>query len=468
MKKYIVPVLLLLALLGQSCSNWLDIKPSDRVTEENAFSTLQGFKQALNGIYVELNQNTLYGRTLSCEFIEILAQRYDVSSESINNYDLQQFNYAGAGNQGRIENIWGTAYNLIANTNLILRNCEERRDVLPDDYYKLIKGETLALRGLLHFDLFRLFGPIYEKGASQTSIPYYTEFTLDVNPKLSSEKYMEQVIKDLEDAAELLADDPVITYGPNGDPSDAFKSFRMLRLNYYAVEGLLARAYLWAQENGKALAAAQKVIAVQGTWYPWVKSENVTRDRIFSTEVLFALQNLNRESLFSGLFNGELLSFKEVLIPKDEVIDWNYEEYDYRRISSLHNPVNFGSTTYRVFSKYMGKDSLMYQMLPMIRMSEIYYIAAETVEDQDSALMYMAAVREHRGCDTEWDEWDWNSGKLLLEEYYREFFGEGQLFFFYKRKNMSEMIGSSAGGDNVKVTFNTYSLPIPDGENKYN
>lgn len=465
MKKYIVPVLLMLAFMGQSCSNWLDIKPSDRVTEENAFSTLQGFKQALNGVYVELNQNTLYGRALSCEFIEILAQRYDISSESINNYDLQQFNYAGASNRGRIENIWGAAYNLIANTNLILKNCEERRDVLPDDYYKLIKGETLALRSLLHFDLFRLFGPIYDKEASQAAIPYYTEFTLDVNPKLSAGKFMEQVIQDLEDAAELLADDPIITYGPNGDPSDAFKSFRMLRLNYYAVEGLLARAYLWAQENEKALAAAKKVIAVQETWYPWIKPEDVTRDKIFSTEVLFALQNLNRESLFSGLFNGELLSYKEVLIPKDEVIDWNYEEYDYRRISSLQNPVIYGSSTYRVFSKYMGKDSLMYQMIPMIRMSEVYYIAAETAEDKESATMYITEVLKHRGADTDGEEMD---EYLLRDEYYREFFGEGQLFFFYKRKKKEAIAGSVSGGTDVKVSLSSYTLPIPDGENKYN
>lgn len=451
--------------MEQSCSNWLDIKPSDRVTEENAFSTLQGFKQALNGVYVELNQNALYGRALSCEFIEVLAQRYDISSEAINNYDLQQFDYAGAANRGRIENIWGTAYNLIANTNLILTNCEKRREVLPDDYYKLIKGETLALRGMLHFDLFRLFGPAYEKNTVQGAIPYYTEFTLNVNPKLQAEEFMAQVIKDLEEAAELLDDDPVITYGPNGDPSDAFKSYRMLRLNYYAVQGLLARVYLWAQENEKALLAAQKVIAVQKTWYPWVKSEDVTRDKIFSTEVLFALQNLNRESLFSSLFNGELLSYKEVLIPKDEVIDWNYEEYDYRRISSLQNPVTYGSTTYRVFSKYMGKDSLMYQMIPMIRMSEVYYIAAETVVDQDSALMYMTEVRKNRGADTEGDDMD---EYLLRDEYYREFFGEGQLFFFYKRKRKEEIFSSTSAGTNIKVSLNSYTLPIPDGENKYN
>ena len=33
---------------------------------------LFGFKKALNGVYVELNQNELYGRSLFCEFVEII------------------------------------------------------------------------------------------------------------------------------------------------------------------------------------------------------------------------------------------------------------------------------------------------------------------------------------------------------------------------------------------------------------
>ena len=51
-----------------SCSDYLDVKPSDRISETVNFSSLAGFRQALNGIYVELNSNQLYGRSLSCEY----------------------------------------------------------------------------------------------------------------------------------------------------------------------------------------------------------------------------------------------------------------------------------------------------------------------------------------------------------------------------------------------------------------
>lgn len=127
------------------------MKPSDRITEENTFSTPQTFKRALNGIYIELNQDGIYGKALSCGFIDILGQYYAINSESVNNYELTQYNYTSSGNRGKVERIWSTSYNLIANVNKIFENTETNRGVLSDDEYELIRGEALALRAFFHF-----------------------------------------------------------------------------------------------------------------------------------------------------------------------------------------------------------------------------------------------------------------------------------------------------------------------------
>ena len=74
-------------------------------------------------------------------------------------------------NQNRFASIWEKSYNLIANINKLLENCEKYRDVLSDEYYQLIKGEALALRAYLHFDIFRLFGPLYESNNNVTKLP---------------------------------------------------------------------------------------------------------------------------------------------------------------------------------------------------------------------------------------------------------------------------------------------------------
>ena len=287
MRNYIYTSIIGLMFMIQGCSDWLNVKPSDRVSEENAFSTISGFKQALNGIYVELNQSDLYGRALTAEFVEILAQGYAINVEATANLLLSKYEYGGSDAKSRASAIWAKAYNLIANTNLLVKNCDVNRSVLPDDYYHIVKGEALALRAMLHFDLFRLFGPVYGKDSTVTSIPYYKEFVLDVKPSLLGNEFIQQVIDDLSEAEENLQEyDPVITFGPKGDRLDNFKSDRNLRLNYYAVQALLSRVYLYRGNNAKALEYAKKVIEVQEQWFPWVKPLDIVAgsenpDRMF-------------------------------------------------------------------------------------------------------------------------------------------------------------------------------------------
>ena len=53
--------LLFTILLGlNSCNSWLDVQPYDRVAEDVVFESVKGFENALNGIYIELNTNSLY------------------------------------------------------------------------------------------------------------------------------------------------------------------------------------------------------------------------------------------------------------------------------------------------------------------------------------------------------------------------------------------------------------------------
>ena len=62
------------------CDNWLGIQPADRVTEEQVFTTESGFWGALNGVYTDMMNTNLYGAALSCELVEILGQRYNVTT----------------------------------------------------------------------------------------------------------------------------------------------------------------------------------------------------------------------------------------------------------------------------------------------------------------------------------------------------------------------------------------------------
>lgn len=482
MKKIFSYITIALGLVCASCSDYLDVQPSDRISEETNFTSLAGFKQATNGIYVELNSPQLYGRYLSCDFIEIMAQRYDIGYDNKAGLEIMKLNYGNSTAQSCLEAIWGKAYNLIANTNLIIKNCELHRDVLPDEYYHIIKGEAYALRAYLHFDLFRLFGGLYDPEVSTTGIPYYTEFQLDVAPTLTSIEFMEQVISDLTTAEEELKDDPIITYGTAGNSKDIFLQFRNLRLNIYAVQALLARCYYYTHDNKNAYLYAKKVVDIQQKRFPWVQTIALTRasvDRVFSTEILFALQNLQRETLFSSLFDGNNLKTSQLLAPRDKVLKQIFEGSraagDYRVMATLKNTVEIGGSSYRIFNKYQGTDSLYNQMIPMLRVSEAFLILAETGPDDTERMQRFNEFRNARGLQGVTNIRELNNPTDLYyalgKEWIKEFFGEGQLFFWYKRNHCTSMRSATDEYNDYPFAISSYTKytpPIPDGEQKYN
>ena len=60
MKQYIkIMVLLAFFAMNAGCESWLDVQPVDSVSEEQLFETESGFMQALNGVYVEMNNASL-------------------------------------------------------------------------------------------------------------------------------------------------------------------------------------------------------------------------------------------------------------------------------------------------------------------------------------------------------------------------------------------------------------------------
>lgn len=470
-----------LMFTATSCNDWLDLKPADQISEDVNFSSLSGFKQATNGIYIELNSSSLYGRTLTCDFIEVIAQRYAVNeNENTINGLLMKQEWGSLMAESIIEGIWQKGYNLIANTNMLIKNCETHRDVLPDEYYHLIKGEAYALRAYLHFDMFRLFGPIYDPDADALALPYYSEFALDINPRSTAHDFMENVLADLAVAQEELKDDPIIRFGKGGDPADLFLQQRNLRLNVYAVDMLLARVYYYMHNDEKAAEYARKVVGYQEEKFPWVSELRLTGaspDAVFSSEVMFALHNINRKNLYTNLFDANNLKESTLLAPLDGVMNNVFDNNlmtDFRGKAYLRTTAEVNGNTYRIFSKYNGTDSLYNQMIPMLRSSEAYLILAQTTTDKNERNTVFTTFRNHRGLsgvtrDYEFELSDYHYN-AIEKEWIKEFFGEGQLFYYYKRNKYGTMRSATDQYGYAPVDFplDKYVIPMPDGEMKYN
>lgn len=98
----------------------------------------------------------------------------------------------------------------------------------------------------------------------------------------------------------------------------------------------------------------------------------------------------------------------------------------------------------------------------------MYYIAAEATFDSNPAEAwgYFNTVRKNRGIGTEIT--NESSGEEfkseLIKECRKEFFGEGQIFYMYKRLNR-DIVGHS--GVTIPADNNIFVLPLPNDEMEF-
>ncbi|MBR5274805.1 MAG: RagB/SusD family nutrient uptake outer membrane protein, partial [Bacteroidales bacterium] len=314
MKRFITYMIVLAGLLvAGGCSKWLDVKPYDKIAEDELLMTEEGYMKLLNGIYIELNRDMLYGASLSVEMIEIMGGAYVIGTDNSvwGNYrDLSEYQYGTQYWRARMNETWNKAYSLILNCNMLLENIEADRKLFTEDNYRMVKGEALALRAMLHFDMLRLFGPVYSRNPHQKSIPYYKAYSVTPDDVLPASEVAAQITHDLLEARILLANDPVRKNGTMmespSDGSSNFLRYRNLRLNYYAVSALLARSSLYFGDKEAAYDYAMEVI--RSGVFPFVDRALVTGspddpDRIFSSEVIFALSHSQRNTLFKSYYD---------------------------------------------------------------------------------------------------------------------------------------------------------------------
>ncbi len=463
-------------LLFGGCSQWLDVKPYDQISEEELTKSQEGFQRLLNGIYIELNATDLYGEALTVEMVEVMGGAYEIGSDANvwKNYPaLASYQYGTTYWRSRLDATWDKAYGLILNCNKVLENMEGKEGLFTGKNYNIIRGEALALRAMLHFDMLRLFGPVYAKNKEMTCIPYYTVETLNPQPLLSASEVVAKIVSDLKEARILLKEDPVITEGTMMSGSLAggsdFLRYRALRLNYYAVTGLLARVCLYTGNREDAYNYSTEVIKASNNGvFPFVDKKLVIGspedpDRIFSSEVLFALSHTSRGQIFKNYFDPSRTSY--VFKMEKNLIDnriFGGTEYggnqdDYRHI----NWVITNSSSY--FYKYQDMNEtgkIENTMIPMLRLGEMYLIAAESQSDNLAAgVSYVNTLRKNRGVRN----LSTLTPELLSYEYIRELYGEGQLFFMYKRRYLS-VIWSDDEKKNPEPSDAIFVLPLPDTE----
>lgn len=462
-----LPLALALAMMPAltSCSKWLDVKPKTEIKEEDLLSTETGFQNALYGVYTLMGDASVYGDQLTLSFVDVIAQRYNVTSTQNPFYTIQRYNYTSDANKIRIANIWRQGFKVIANTNNILEQIDNKQDLFASKNYELIKGECLGVRAFVHFDLLRLFGPIPLADDNRPCIPYVTKLGKTSPPRMTRQEVLNNILKDLDEAEKLLSVYPYIDpYSEAYRASNTFLAYRQNRMNYWAAKALKARVYMYKGEKANALRYALEVI--NSMKFPFVKVSALTnlgtRDRTFVTEHVFGLhiRNLkdNVDDHFRYNSNNDLNVSTTTRDNIFEVAGGGSTDFRYAYLweNASGKPAN--SKYWQDWSNNFSGPRLT-EVMAMIRISEMYYIAAECTADLATATGYINLVRENRGLKPVAVTTDQQLQTEIRKEFQKEFWGEGQLFHYYKRKNTKFISGTTR-----EMDASTYVLPLPDNE----
>lgn len=481
-----------LLLIGASCNSWLDIAPEDQMMEKDLFEEREGFLMALNGVYLKMNSSDLYGGNLSVGIVDVMAQYYDCNSTEHSWGAYQMYNYTGTSVLKRFDDLWKGTYAQISNLNAILEHCGDGNPVLPDLYYKLIKGECLGLRAMFHFDMLRLFGPLWTD-KEKVSIPYQTSSERLVEPLLSADSVVKRVLVDLNEAARFLQDvDPVISEGAKNESggengNDLF--YRQYRMNYYAVKALMARVYLWAEDYANAKKCALEVIETvskdENSFFPLCTAayaDEFSMDNMFETEVLFSLyNNLRKDNVYKAYFTSDLSTTSILTLAGGYQVGrlrTIFDSPDDPRFKMWESVTKEGKE-FCCFKKYdevqattdemVKKVAPFAYMVPLIRVSELFLIAAECEgvhEQQVSVALekYLNPLRKARKCINLNVTSPADLNTAIRNEYIREFIGEGQTFFYFKRNKLENVPNGSHNTEMMTMLLKNYVVPLPESE----
>lgn len=458
-------------LTGTGCNDWLDVTPQAQVNADKLFSTPEGFENAMYGVYTSMAQATTYGKNMTWGFMDVLPQYYKVYSNSNHTYyEASRYNYNAGNSKDAIREIWLNTYKSIANCNILLESLEEKgENFFSGDNYRLMKAEALAIRAFLHFDMLRAFTPSWDDNKDGMGIPYAESFSKKIHPQLPVREILKRILADLETARELLKDiDPVFAktfkdmyyhyYQPLNNISN-LGDFRAYHMNYFAVTGLIARVYHYMGDKNAYTYAKEIIDALHDGYFEFtqeselsgsMKYKNVTMEN----EVLFALnfpgvQNLFYSSEVVGTTRFELNDVNSLFPFPD----------DLRKNLVGENSSSGKMVSYKfadIKSDYGGK-------VPLIRVAEMFLIAAESRygDDKTEALGYLKELQTMRGVTMDLSNISYDQLiTMLTGEARREFIGEGQMFYWYKRLGLPV----DRGAGSITLTKQNFSLPMPSAE----
>lgn len=496
MKKITYVILIVAVALASSCKKYLEQKPFLTTSNDLALIDYNGLDKAVAGAYGPLASATWYGADMVLTS-EMRAENATIPASSDFTSGRYQLPFKMNYDQDATTGLWGYAYYVISAANNVLEAIETngiesyaKNDVTEDDINNLI-AECYFLRALAHFDCMRTYCHAYSKKAQsiegknlgELGIPVIlkTDKTAKEQPKRNTvEEVFAQVVKDLKAAEELM--DPAYQRSGVAD----YKAAATLP----AIQGLLARVYLYEEKWQEAADEASKVIA-NSAFSLWKKSEytSVWGNDVAGKggEVIFEVYGKSAND-YDAYWEGPShmtnpIGYADVAA--SSTLTNLFEEGDVRGTKGIRGDddgkVMFctdpdeasGGELWTM--KYFGKGDGDATSTPdfsntiVMRLSEMYLIRAEALANGASvagatAVKDINAIRTVRGAS----EVSAAGPAVIALERRLELNFEGHYWFDLARTKGAVNYADNRRGDNIAADSKYWALPIPLREFKVN
>jgi starch-binding outer membrane protein, SusD/RagB family len=450
----------LMLLLVTSCKKELTKVPYNAVAEEDAFQSQTDFENAVRGIYRRIGfEQGYYGGDMII-VPDLLADNLITSTSGRGTFvSTSRWLYNG----DNTVDLFTTGYSIIRAANGVLKNIDN--GVLTGEVKDNFMGEALAIRGLVHFDIARMYAktPLMDiNPAVDLGIPYVTDIDINATParEAIADNYA-KIVQDLSEALSLISEsDDAVANG---------------RLNKVAVAGLLSKVYLYMGEWQNAADAATTSLdmnsdvgslsALQGIFNDSTNAGVLFKTRILDVDDIALGVNYSQTSPSSGVKSEFVATYDLYQM---------YNDNDVRKTAYIQVSPYLGVNQYHV-KKYFGRltGNLNVVDAKILRVADVLLIRAEAYARLNrlaEALADLNKLKENRYVN--YVPFVAGSQADVLNEIWKErrleLAFEGDRFFDLKRRNLgierNANYGDKADGSGTK--FPAFALSLPAGSEK--
>ncbi len=456
---------LCLTLIFTSCSKTeLELNPFNQIETSAAFNTQGDVTLAINGMYNGLRTNNYVNGTWN-NIADVMADNLIISS--LGRQTLTAFG-DWRYNADNTNGFFQSGYSITRRANAILENI----DKFPAGAFKdNARGEALAVRAMVYFDMARMYSKTFENaGPTDSTMSYVTSTDAKILPtKETVRGFYAKIIADLTAALPLIA-------SSNG----------VGKFNKAAVSGLLSRAYLYTGDLTNCIAQSTAALGTTPvlpnlTDFPRIWTDETNNGVLFKIANT-VVDNINTPGVNYFQIVGGLVRSEYVV---DYALRQQYLATDVRTSAYIQTSLWNGVNQNHVI-KYRGRPGAVLGVVDYkaIRTAEVILNRAEAYQRSGNDVLALAdlnLLKSNRY--SPFTNIVGLTGAALLTEILRErrleMAFEGDRFWDLKRRNQpvsrDPNFGDRADGTGVKYIFTSlpandfrFQLPYPSTEVNFN